>query len=134
MGNSTAPEGAEQPGPGSQADPDPEARVIVSEFLSESDRSGPQGSATLTWLARLLHDEGTNIMSVGESEITRGTPVYVDGASDLMAVQRVMARHHIRRLPVVNGDEVVGILDLVDVALMDADPSTTVGEVVDGRP
>ena len=132
MGNSSGPEGGEQP-PRSQADPDPEARLIVSEFLSESESGGAQGSATLSWLARLLRDEGTDIMSVGDAEITRGTPVYVDGDSDLVAVQRVMARHHIRRLPVVSGDEVVGILDLVEVAMMDADPSTTVSEAVEGR-
>ncbi len=41
-------------------------------------------------------------------------PVYVEGDADIVEVQRLMARNHIRSLPVAHGVVVVGIIDLLD--------------------
>jgi CBS domain-containing protein len=55
------------------------------------------------------------------TELRRGTPVYVDGEADVLEVQRLMARNHIRSLPVVTAGSVVGVIDLLELAMMDED-------------
>ena len=76
-------------------------------------------SDTLKWLARLLRDEGVDLTTATSIELERGTPVYVDGQADVVLVQRLMAQNHIRSLPVVDGGRLVGVVDLVDLALME---------------
>ncbi len=78
-------------------------------------------SDTLQWLARLLRDEGLDLMDATSSELERGTPVYVDGDADIVEVQRLMARNHIRSLPVLERSRLVGVVDLVELALMEHD-------------
>ena len=84
---------------------------------------GPWGeagaSSTMTWLALLLLDEGTDLMHVTEEELKRGTPVYVEAESDVLEVQRRMAHHHIRVLPVLSDEVLVGVVDLVELAQRD---------------
>lgn len=70
-------------------------------------------------LAEHLRTEGKNLMSATCGDLKRGTPVYVDASADLYEVQRRMSLSHIRRIPVVAGGRLVGLLDLVDVALME---------------
>ncbi len=89
---------------------------------SEIVTPGPWGegsSDTMTWLARLLCDEGMDLMDVTEEELKRGTPVYVQAESDVLEVQRRMARHHIRVLPVLSHDALIGVVDLVELARRD---------------
>lgn len=74
---------------------------------------------TLKWLARLLRDEGTDLMTASWSELERGTPVYVEAAADVNEVQRRMAKSHIRRVPVVDKGHLLGLIDLLDLALLD---------------
>ena len=73
-------------------------------------------SDTMTWLATLLHEEGTDLMKVTEEELKRGTPLFVQADSDVLEVQRRMARHHIRMLPVLSDGALIGVVDLVDLA------------------
>lgn len=82
----------------------------------------PAGAAgeALASLARLVRDEGVDLLDARCVEVARGTPVYVDAAADVLAVQRRMAECHVRRVLVVRDDDVVGIVDLVDLALGDA--------------
>lgn len=84
---------------------------------------GPWGEAgssnTMTWLARLLLDEGTDLIHVTEEELKRGTPVYVEAESDVLEVQRRMAHHHIRVLPVLAAGALIGVVDLVELAQRD---------------
>lgn len=68
------------------------------------------------WLANLLSDEGVNLMDVTAEQLKRGTPVYVEAHSDVLEVQRRMAHHHIRMLPVLAGGAVIGVVDLVELA------------------
>lgn len=81
---------------------------------------GPWGdtgsSNTMTWLARLLLNEGTDLMHITEEELKRGTPVYVEAETDVLEVQRRMAHHHIRVLPVLAADVLIGVVDLVELA------------------
>jgi predicted transcriptional regulator len=79
------------------------------------------GSNAPVWLAHLLEREGIDIMDATFLQLRRGTPVYVSADADLLEVQRLMARYHIRSLPVVRARCVVGILDLVELASVEHD-------------
>jgi CBS domain-containing protein len=93
----------------------------VREVIASKPWSDPS-SDTLEWLARLLQSEGVDLMCATFTELQRGTPVYVDGEADILVVQRLMARNHIRSLPVVNDGTVIGIIDLLELAMMDDIP------------
>ena len=92
----------------------------VSEVIASKPWSDPS-SDTLEWLASLLKSEGVDLMCATFTELQRGTPVYVEGAADIVEVQRLMARNHIRSLPVVRAGVVIGIVDLLELAMMDED-------------
>lgn len=85
-------------------------------MIGSSDWSEGQ-SSTMEWLASLLQDEGVDLMQASEAELVRGTPVFVEAAAGVNEVQRRMAQKHIRRLPVVEDGCLVGIIDLVDLAM-----------------
>ena len=93
----------------------------VREVITSKPWSVPS-SDTLEWLARLLQSEGIDLMCATFTELHRGTPVYVDGEADILDVQRLMARNHIRSLPVVNDGTVIGIIDLLELAMMEDIP------------
>ena len=71
---------------------------------------------TLTWLAKLLHEEGVDLSSVTSEDLGRGTAVYVEADALAVEVQRLMALHHIRVLPVLADDALLGVVDLVELA------------------
>lgn len=95
---------------------------------------GPWGddasSSTMTWLAKLLTEEGVNLIDVTEEQLKRGTPVFVEASADVLEVQRRMARHHIRMLPVLADGSLIGVVDLVELARRDDLDS---GGVLGGR-
>ncbi|MGH2747813.1 MAG: CBS domain-containing protein, partial [Actinomycetota bacterium] len=93
--------------------------MVVGDLMASSRWLDPS-TDTLKWLASLLRDEGLDLMAATTSELERGTPVYVEADADLDEVQRRMARNHIRRLPVVDNGHLVGVIDLVDLALRQA--------------
>lgn len=83
---------------------------------------------TLKWLARLLRDEGTDLMTASCSELERGTPVYVEAGADVNEVQRRMAMSHIRRVPVVEKGHLLGLIDLLDLASLDPEDGVETAE------
>jgi CBS domain-containing protein len=92
----------------------------VSEVISSKPWVDPSSDG-LEWLASLLQTEGVDLMRATFTELQRGTPVYVDGDADVLEVQRLMARNHIRSLPVVSDGSVIGVIDLLELAMMDED-------------
>jgi CBS domain-containing protein len=81
--------------------------------------AGPwEGAApeTRRWLAQLLRGEGVDLSSVTSADLRRGTAVYVEADAPALDVQRRMALHHIRVLPVLSGGELMGVIDLVELA------------------
>jgi hypothetical protein len=72
---------------------------------------------TLFWLGRLLRDEGVDLVSASAAQFERGTAVYAEADANVVVVQALMARHHILRLPVLERGKLIGIVDLVEVAL-----------------
>jgi CBS domain-containing protein len=69
------------------------------------------------WLANLLRSEGLDLLTIVRARVPRGTPVYVEASACVLEVQRLMASNHIRSLPVLDSGEVIGFVDLVDLAL-----------------
>ena len=92
----------------------------VSEVITSKPWVDPSSDG-LEWLASLLRSEGVDLMRATFTELQRGTPVYVDGDADVLEVQSLMARNHIRSLPVVSAGSVIGIIDLLELAMMDED-------------
>jgi CBS domain-containing protein len=97
----------------------------VSEVITSKPWVDPTSDG-LEWLASLLQTEGVDLMRATFTELRRGTPVYVDADAELLEVQRLMARNHIRSLPVVSGGSVVGVIDLLELAMMDEDLQPTI--------
>ena len=92
------------------------AKTLVRDVVSPGHWAGASLD-TRRWLARLLRDEGVDLVSATASQLRRGTPVYVTADADLDAVQRCMSAHHIRRAIVLDGDLMLGILDLKTLVL-----------------
>ena len=72
--------------------------------------------------------EGRDPASVTVKEVAQGEAVTIGADDSLEEARDVMARHQVRRLPVIDGDRVVGIVSQADVARASADAET--GEVV----
>lgn len=64
--------------------------------------------------------ERQNPESVRLADIMTKTPVTVTPDTKLSDARDVMAEHKIRRLPVVKGDQLVGIVSMGDIAVHDA--------------
>lgn len=72
--------------------------------------------------------EGRDPSSVRVKELAQGEAVTIGADDSLDEARRVMAEHQVRRLPVIDGDRVVGIVSQADVARASDDADT--GEVV----
>jgi CBS domain-containing protein len=72
--------------------------------------------------------EGRDIQSASVGDAHSGVPVAVEPERDLDEALTLMARHQVRRLPVTEGDRLVGILAQADIALEEKEKKT--GEVV----
>ena len=88
------------------------------------------GMVTDRDLAVRVVAEGRDPGSARVADVVSGGPVTVRAEQDLDEALRLMARHQVRRLPVVeDGDRLVGILAQADVALTGDDERA--GEVVE---
>ncbi|CAA9285460.1 MAG: CBS domain protein [uncultured Corynebacteriales bacterium] len=62
-------------------------------------------------------------------DLAQGKPVTIGADDDIEEVLRTMAEHQVRRLPVIDGHDLVGIIAAADVAR--ALPDRPVGELLD---
>ena len=62
-------------------------------------------------------------------DLAQGKPVTIGADDDIEEVLRTMAQHQVRRLPVIDGHDLVGIIAAADVAK--ALPDRPVGELLD---
>lgn len=61
--------------------------------------------------------ENKDPIGVKAGELAEGTPITVQAGTDADEVLNVMAVHQIRRVPVLDGDQLVGIVAQADVAV-----------------
>jgi hypothetical protein len=99
----------------------------LEEAITPGPWEGSGSTETVEWLANLLCTDGVNLAEVTEEQLRRGTPVYVDDSADLDEVQRLMARHHIRMLPVVAHGSLVGVVDILKLARLYDSPGDSPG-------
>ena len=73
--------------------------------------------------------DGRNPADVTAGELGQGKPVTIGADDDIAEVLSTMARHKVRRLPVIDGHQLVGIVAVADVAR--ALPDRPVGDLID---
>ena len=73
--------------------------------------------------------KGRNPADVTAGEFAQGKPVTIGADDDAAEILRTMAQHKVRRLPVIDGHQLVGIVAVADVAR--ALPDNPVGDLID---
>jgi CBS domain-containing protein len=73
--------------------------------------------------------QGRDPKSVTASELAQGKPVTIGADDDAAEILRTMGGHKVRRLPVIDGHDLVGIVAVADVAR--ALPDRKVGDLID---
>ena len=73
--------------------------------------------------------KGRNPADVRAGELAQGKPVTIGADDDTTELLQTMAQHRVRRLPVIDGHELIGIVAVADVAR--ALPDRPVGDLVD---
>lgn len=72
--------------------------------------------------------EGGDPSTMTAGELAQGKPVTIGADDDIEEALETMKRHQIRRLPVIDGHDLVGIISQADIALAMAPEDT--GETV----
>jgi CBS domain-containing protein len=70
-----------------------------------------------------------NPAEVTAGELSSGKPVTIGADDDAAEILRTMSEHKVRRLPVIDGHQLVGIVAIADVAK--ALPDRPVGDLID---
>jgi CBS domain-containing protein len=73
--------------------------------------------------------QGRNPAEVTAGELAQGKPVTIGADDDATEILRTMGSHQVRRLPVIDGHNLVGMVALADVARALSD--RPVGDLVD---
>jgi CBS domain-containing protein len=73
--------------------------------------------------------KGRNPSDCTASEFAQGKPVTIGADDDAREILRTMGQHQVRRLPVIDGHDLVGMVAIADVAR--ALPDQPVGDVID---
>jgi CBS domain-containing protein len=73
--------------------------------------------------------QGRNPGDVTAGELAEGKPVTIGADDDTSEVLHTMGTHKVRRLPVIDGHDLVGIVAVADVAR--ALPDRPVGDLID---
>jgi CBS domain-containing protein len=72
--------------------------------------------------------EGKDPWAVTAGELAQGEAVTIGADDDANEIMKTMADHKVRRLPVIDGDRLVGMVSQADVAR--ALPNPQVGDLV----
>jgi CBS domain-containing protein len=72
---------------------------------------------------------GEDVTAVTAGQLAQGKPVTIGADDDASEILSTMAEHRVRRLPVIDGHDLVGIVALADVAR--ALPERPVGDLLE---
>ena len=73
--------------------------------------------------------KGRNPGDVTAADLAQGKPVTIGADDDAQEILRTMSQYKVRRLPVIDGHQLVGIVAVADVAR--ALPDRPVGDLID---
>jgi CBS domain-containing protein len=73
--------------------------------------------------------EGKDVRSITAGEVAQGEVITIGADDEVTEIMNVMAEHKVRRLPVIDGHDLVGIISQADVAR--ALPEAQVGDLVE---
>jgi CBS domain-containing protein len=73
--------------------------------------------------------QGKDPATCTAGDLAQGKPVTIGADDDAKEILRTMAQHKVRRLPVIDGHTLVGIVAVADVAR--ALPDSPVGDLID---
>jgi CBS domain-containing protein len=73
--------------------------------------------------------QGRNPAEVTAADLAQGKPVTIGADDDAAEILRTMSQYKVRRLPVIDGHQLVGIVAVADVAR--ALPDSPVGDLID---
>jgi CBS domain-containing protein len=73
--------------------------------------------------------KGRSAADVTAGELAEGKPVTIGADDDAQEILRTMSQHQVRRLPVIDGHQLIGIVAVADVAR--ALPDRPVGDLID---
>jgi CBS domain-containing protein len=73
--------------------------------------------------------KGRNPAEVTAGDLAEGKPVTIGADDDAQEILRTMSQYKVRRLPVIDGHQLVGIVAVADVAR--ALPDRPVGDLID---
>ena len=73
--------------------------------------------------------QGRNADDLTAGELAEGKPVTIGADDDVSDVLRTMSSHQVRRLPVIDGHDIVGMVAVADVARALSD--RPVGDLID---
>lgn len=103
-----------------------EHRVGAMPICGEDDRL--KGMLTDRDIVVKVLAQDLDPASVTAGDLAQGKPVTIGADDDAEEILRTMAQHKVRRLPVIDGHTLVGIVALADVAR--ALPDQPVGNVL----
>ncbi|WP_431910922.1 CBS domain-containing protein [Micromonospora carbonacea] len=105
------------------------ARLGVGALPIRGDDDRLTGMLTDRDIVVKVLAEGRDPAMVTAGELAQGEAVTIDADDDAAEVLRTMGRHRVRRLPVVDGHDLVGIVAVADVAR--ALPEGAVGDLIE---
>jgi CBS domain-containing protein len=73
--------------------------------------------------------QGRNPNEITAGELAQGKPVTIGADDDVQEILRTMGSHQVRRLPVIDGHDLVGMVAVADVARALSD--RPVGDLID---
>lgn len=96
------------------------ARVMVNENIGAVPVCGAdqqlKGMLTDRDIVTRVAANGGDLSSIRAGELAAGKPVTIGADDPVREAARTMARHKVRRLPVIDGHQLVGIVSQADVA------------------
>lgn len=102
-------------------------RVGALPICGEDDRL--QGMLTDRDIVVKVLAEGKDPRAVNAGELAQGEAVTIGADDDAEEIMRTMSAHKVRRLPVIDGHDLVGIVAQADVARALTDPK--VGDLLE---
>jgi len=104
------------------------ARLSVGALPIRGEDNRLKGMLTDRDIVVKVLAEGKDAGAVHAGELAEGTPATVAADADIRQVLQTMSERKVRRLPVLDGDQLVGIVAQADVARALPDP--IVGDLV----